>query len=184
MWFYNGENIMTPIKAFSALLFGFEGRINRLRYLISLPIIIIGQIALTILWIVIADIRLLHAKNHSSINWELLQGSDIFFLCLIVIAIVVFLIFKYSHISRRIHDFDKHIPDSRAGKVVMTFDITFIMVMFFPRLVGMLYLEILLELIILISLAFFKGSDGDNEFGPKPKPFGKTFKINDKEEES
>ncbi|MFZ7270965.1 DUF805 domain-containing protein [Avibacterium avium] len=163
---------MTPIKAFSAPLFGFEGRINRLRYLIALPIIIIGQIVLVALAWVIAMIRLNHVRNPSSINWGI-QGSEVFLLCLIVIAIVIFLIFKYSHISRRTQDFDKSILDSSLGFWVVCFDSGIIVAILIPGLIGAIIFSNILEIIILIRLAFLEGTDGDNKFGSKPKSFGK-----------
>ncbi|MDG6894830.1 DUF805 domain-containing protein [Volucribacter amazonae] len=141
-------------------LFGFKGRISRLHFTLFLPF-------LSILFLLLASFFTFMIKKSHNIN----SFSDLMISLLLVLFIAgIYLLIKYSHIVRRIHDFDKKANESLLFIIIFLCDV---ISFFFPFLDQNGFVVILrpilaiLSIICIISLCFIKGSKSTNSFDDK-----------------
>lgn len=183
MVLYEEIYTMGTIEKILKSIFGFKGRINRMRYLVALPIIITGEIVKFSLAMIFISVVSDYYNGYNHIFMNSIMGYPL------SVCIIIFFVFKYSHISRRIQDFNKSISESWLGWLEVISDIFFAIgliqvnnglasplgVLSITFGIGSLFITFGagLGIIILIRLVFIKGNDEDNKYGSKPKPFGK-----------
>ena len=151
-------------------VFGFKGRVSRLHFAMFLPFLIIAFIAMNFLFFIFS-------KAITPLSIQRSSTSEIILVIAILIAATVFyLLLKYSHIARRVHDYNKDVWGSGLSSTIIVCDVIGIIVSLNGKSEFALlsvYLMGIIGLICLISLAFIKGTEGENNFGPKPIPFWK-----------
>ncbi|OOF49903.1 hypothetical protein BKK52_02570 [Rodentibacter trehalosifermentans] len=163
---------MSKLKKIWNFLFGFKGRIGRLHFAIFLPFLLIVSMVCFTLILTCLDI----------IRAPLVEV--IYKIIAIGIMLILFffqIIFKYSHIARRIHDYDKCLGNSGLGITIILIEIIAILLSF----VGMgeyIRLLAIIGIICFIALALIKGTKGENQFGSEPIPFWKKHNITQKQE--
>ncbi|QLD33561.1 DUF805 domain-containing protein [Mannheimia varigena] len=161
---------MNSIKSIFGFFFGFKGRIVRLHYGLFLPIFAV------IYLFIVGFLALIVPK----INYHIMQGTfglaeDFLFLAVIFAVVALILVFKYSHIVRRIHDLNKKATDTNLFNTVLWIDIlspfTLLITSDIKLLVNLVMT--VLSISCLITLAFKKGNEGENDFGKPQVPFWK-----------
>ncbi|OOF52646.1 DUF805 domain-containing protein [Rodentibacter trehalosifermentans] len=157
---------MNKLKKTCNFLFGFSGRIGRLHFAISLLFLIISVVVFNILPQVF-----LMMLGYASIIQNSSAYEIIFVAVTVLVLTVLSIIFKYSHIARRIHDYDKSFGNSGLGITIALLDII-VMFLSFSRSEYTLLLGFV-SIICLVSLVFIKGTKGENQFGAEPISFWK-----------
>ncbi|MBF0750735.1 MULTISPECIES: DUF805 domain-containing protein [unclassified Pasteurella] len=166
---------MNKLKKTWNFLFGFKGRIGRLHFAIFLLFFIISLFVFNTLAYVF-----LQGLNSPSTIKNFSVYEIIFFAAIVLVLVVLVTIFKYSHIVRRIHDYDKSFGNSGLGITIALLEIIVVFLSFarseYTLLLGFI------SLICLTSLVFIKGTKGENQFGAEPIPFWKKHNITQKQE--
>lgn len=171
---------MNTIKKIFSFFLGFKGRIGRLHYFIFL-------ILYTLISLFVINFSITILKHTIPNILQRSNAIEILFTLLIIISIQI-LIFriKYSHIIRRIHDYNKQDSESSLFLAICLSDFIFVFIYIietfsYYSMKELYYLATLvLSLISIISmfiLVFIKGDQGNNKFGPKPILFWKKDNI-------
>ncbi|WP_373099024.1 MULTISPECIES: DUF805 domain-containing protein [Pasteurellaceae] len=168
---------MNKLKAIWNFLFGFKGRIGRLHFAIFLPFLVISFMIFNMLAFVSSKVLALSSIKQTN-TYEIIQA-----IAILLISFVFYILLKYSHIVRRVHDYNKSIGSSVLGSTIIICEI---LVTFLSLLSSFILTSHSLEdiyiaitllgfigLICLISLIFIKGTKGENQFGKEPIPFWK-----------
>ncbi|MEG9498832.1 DUF805 domain-containing protein [Mannheimia indoligenes] len=158
---------MNSIKSFFGFFFGFKGRIGRLHYGLFLPVFTIIYLFIT------GFLTLINQKISNSTMRS--SAEDFLGLAVIFAIVALVLVFKYSHIVRRIHDLNKKATDTNLFNTVLWIDIlspfTLLITSDIKLLVNLVMT--VLSISCLITLAFKKGNEGENDFGKPQIPFWK-----------
>lgn len=161
---------MNSIKSIFGFFFGFKGRIGRLHYGLFLPVF-------TIIYLFITGFITLINQNISNRTMRGTFGSteDFLFLAVTFAVVALILVFKYSHIVRRIYDLNKKATDTNLFQTILWIDIlspfTLLITSDIKLLVNLVMT--VLSISCLITLAFKKGNEGENDFGKPQIPFWK-----------
>ncbi|MCK3654599.1 hypothetical protein A4G19_02080 [Pasteurellaceae bacterium Macca] len=119
----------------------------------------------------------------------------------LVLSWIFIITFRYSHLIRRVHDFNYKITNSALFYTILLSDLVYLFIGI-PELYSfsdsitpiyngtsligvktassqpyLFFLCGFISSICLIRLAFIKGTDGENDFGAKPVPFWKKAKT-------
>ncbi|TGZ98602.1 DUF805 domain-containing protein [Rodentibacter pneumotropicus] len=165
---------MNKLKKTWNFLFGFKGRIGRLHFAIFLPFFIISLFVFnTLAYVFLKGLNSPSTIKNSSV-YEI-----IFFAAIVLVLVVLVTIFKYSHIVRRIHDYDKSFGNSGLGIIIALVEIIGTFISLSGKGEYTFFLGFI-SIICLISLVFIKGTKGANQFGAKPIPFWKKRNITQK----
>lgn len=163
---------MNTIKNVFQFFFGFKGRIGRLHYALFLPIFTVSYLFVVGFLIVVSQ----------NISYSIMRGTfgsakDLGSLTILFASAALFLILKYSHIVRRIHDLNKEATASDLFQTILCIDILSLF-----TLLGTSDIIILVNLAItvihigcIIALAVKKGNEGENDFGNPQIPFWKKL---------
>lgn len=161
---------MNKLRRCWNFFFGFNGRISRLHFAIFLPFLVITFMAINFLFFIFS-------KAITPLSIQRSSTSEIILvIAILIIAVVFYLLLKYSHIARRVHDYNKDFWGSKLSSTIVVFEVIATIVSLNGKSEFALlsvYLMGIIGLICLISLAFIKGTEGENNFGPKPVPFWK-----------
>lgn len=161
---------MNSLRNFLGFFFGFNGRIGRLHYGLFLSVF-------TIIYLFITGFITLINQNISNRTMRGTFGSaeDFLFLAVTFAVVALILVFKYSHIVRRIHDLNKKATDTNLFQTILWIDIlspfTLLITSDIKLLVNLVMT--VLSISCLITLAFKKGNEGENDFGKPQVPFWK-----------
>lgn len=161
---------MNSLKNFFGFFFGFKGRVGRLHYAVFLPIF-------AVIYLFIAGfLALIGPKlNYHITNGTFGSAEDFLGLAIIFAVVALVLVFKYSHIVRRIHDLNKKATNTNLFQTILWIDIlspfTLLITSDIKLLVNLVMT--VLSISCLITLAFKKGNEGENDFGKPQVPFWK-----------
>ncbi|MCK3654597.1 hypothetical protein A4G19_02070 [Pasteurellaceae bacterium Macca] len=167
---------MNKIKGVLAFFLGFKGRIGRLHYAIFLPFLFALMILSGSLWFMVG-VSIAKVKYIGGYEFELL-----FVILGAILGSILTIMFKYSHLTRRVHDFNYKVTNSILFNTILIIEIiaTVLPLLGVNMKDGAFMLFILggiIALICLISLAFIKGTDGENNFGVRSIPFWENRKF-------
>lgn len=159
---------MNTIKNIFRFFFGFKGRIGRLHY----SVFLLSFTAMYFFFpfsltrpIRMSSYNLIHSLSSPVVYTPDIISSAIAF-SLILIITTIFLLIKYSHITRRIHDYNKKVSNSSLYSIILLLDIISLPIML---IISPIYIIVFsISIICMISLAFIKGDDEENNFG-KPQ---------------
>lgn len=161
---------MNSIKSFFSFFFGFKERIGRLHYAIFLPVF-------AVIYLFIAGfLALIGPKlNYHITNGTFGSEEDFLGLAIIFAVVALVFVFKYSHIVRRIHDLNKNAKDTNLFQTVLWIDILSPFTLLINSDIKLLInlAMTVISISCLITLAFKKGNEGENDFGKPQVPFWK-----------
>lgn len=152
---------MDIIKNIFSFFFGFKGRISRLHYAVFLPLFLILSVIGNTFSLTISKMTK-QEFDFQFLIWATYIG---------VFALIM--LFKYSHITRRTHDFNKSFWDGGIALTIITLEIVMVIMSFKGADLGIYYICGAVSLVFLIILGLVKGTDGENDYGKKPVPFWK-----------
>ncbi|STO55604.1 Predicted membrane protein [Canicola haemoglobinophilus] len=169
---------MNTLKTIWNFFFGFKGRINQYYYLIlilfTIPLPYIIHV-LSITW----DYVFYNTwtVSISPSDWLLNIVITTIMLFMFLIAPIFWILFKYSLLVRRSHDFNGEAKSTPHIMLIAFTDILTILPLFIAKLPFNLHISAwLISSVLAISLAFIKGDEGDNNFGSPQLPFWKSQK--------
>lgn len=139
-------------------IFGFNGRTSRTYFALLLPLFIALQLLMVVLSVMIS---------------QSFQNSNLTELFVILLIFPIYFWLKYAYVTKRVHDFNKKISDSKLAYVMLMVDIALAIAVILFQNFGLALPCLIISLICLISLAFKKGDEGENNFGKPQVPFWK-----------
>lgn len=175
---------MKVLKQIWDFLFSFKGRTCRTYYAMFLPVILVIQLVITGFFVAIGFSIENSRKNgsipgHMPPDLLLLDLNLTTQILIILLVIILYLWIKYAYVTKRAHDFNKSLLESKLISIPLLLDIWLIIsLFFFQNMATALPVPILIcSVICLLSLAFIKSTEGDNNFGSPQIPFWKRSKI-------
>ncbi|MEG9476134.1 DUF805 domain-containing protein [Mannheimia indoligenes] len=106
-------------------IFGFQGRVGRASFTLFLLFFFIGSIAFNL------AILLLVGMRGEFALLDIIQEEPVFYTSLLI-ALVIYLIIKYSYLTRRVHDFNKKPTESKLYNTILLLDITsFLLIIYY-----------------------------------------------------
>lgn len=174
---------MKTLKQIWNFLFSFKGRTCRTYYAMFLPVMFVIQFVITVFFLAIGFSVENLRKNGSIPRYMFpdLLPLDLNLttqILIILLVIILCLWIKYAYVTKRAHDFNKSLLESKLISIPLLLDIWLIIsLFFFNKMTTALPVPILIcSVICLLSLAFIKSTEGDNNFGSPQLPFWKSQK--------
>lgn len=168
---------MNTLKIIWNFFFGFKGRINQYYYLILILFTIPLPYIIHVLSIIWENMVYMWKVAISPNDLQLTIISTSTIIAMFFIIPVFGVIFKYSLLARRSHDFNGEAKSTPHIILIAFTDILTILPLFIAKLPFNLHISAwLISSVLAISLAFRKGDEGDNNFGSPQLPFWKSQK--------
>ncbi|MBN6711383.1 DUF805 domain-containing protein [Haemophilus haemoglobinophilus] len=172
---------MKVLKQIWDFLFSFKGRICRTYYAMFLPVMLVIQLVITGFFLAI-EFSIKNLRKNGYIPRHILPDLlplDLNLttqILIILLVVILYLWIKYAYVTKRAHDFNKSLLESKLIIIPLVLDIWLITDLFFFKHMPIVLL-LICSTICLLSLAFIKSTEGDNNFGSPQIPFWKRTKI-------